>query len=203
MQYIALILLSLFVAGCQSDQPISALDAAPKHVKTPTLNLNLYAAPASISGYHLQGDIGTESQHTRLFRYISDDQKQAIEIAIYALPGGWEQMDNERQVAGHYGQIRQSFAERMVRSGAANVLAEDESINTDPQTGTTVAQARLVGNGGKTVQQHIILLRTSDNLFVRLSMQPVINAVADMQSAHTALREFVAELEERDAQMQN
>ena len=195
MKYIALILLSLIVAGCQSDRPISALDAAPRTVKTPTLNLNLYSAPTSIAGYHLQGDIGTESQRTRLFRYISEDEKQAIEIAIYALPGGWEQMDNERQVAGHYGQIRQSFAERMVRSGAANITAEDESVSTDPQTGVTVAQARLVGEGGKAVQQHIILLRTADNLFVRLSMQPVLNAALDMQLAHVALNEFVAALE--------
>ena len=195
MKYIALILLSLIVAGCQSDRPISALDAAPRTVKTPTHNLNLYSAPTSIAGYHLQGDIGTESQRTRLFRYISEDEKQAIEIAIYALPGGWEQMDNERQVAGHYGQIRQSFAERMVRSGAANITAEDESVSTDPQTGVTVAQARLVGEGGKAVQQHIILLRTADNLFVRLSMQPVLNAALDMQLAHVALNEFVAALE--------
>lgn len=195
MKYIALILLSLIVAGCQSDRPISALDAAPRTVKTPTLNLNLYSAPTSIAGYHLQGDIGTESQRTRLFRYISEDEKQAIEIAIYALPGGWEQMDNERQVAGHYGQIRQSFAERMVRSGAANITAEDESVSTDPQTGVTVAQARLVGEGGKAVQQHIILLRTADNLFVRLSMQPVLNAALDMQLAHVALNEFVAALD--------
>lgn len=181
MRFLLLALLLCGVAACSS--PRSGLPPGVRtSIPTPDVDLSVYQAPASLAGVPLLGEISSENQHARLFRYLAKDGGVTLDVSLYPQPGGWELMDDERRVAGHYGPVRQALAERMIRQGASEVSSDHEALRTTA-AGRVIASGRLVAEGGRTPEQWL-LLTTHGQVFVRLTLSS--HAVAGEQGDTTA-----------------
>lgn len=181
------------LTACNSTPAPRLPDGARTGVPTPRVNLSAYQAPQNIKNFNLLGDISGGSQ-TRLFRYQSIDGNQMLDFSLYPQPGGWELMDEERRVAGHYLPVRQALLEKMLQQGASEVSSDNESLGATAE-GHYIARGRLVADGTRPRQQWL-LLTTYDQLFVRatLSAPGDIPAAATRNTIDLALQQFLQAL---------
>lgn len=186
--------LAILVA-CSSGAPSQRLpDGARTGVPTPEVDLSAYPAPENIIDFSLLGDIRGGSSQTRLLRYQNVEGTQRLDFTLYPQPGGWELMDEERRVSGHYLPVRQALAEKMLQHGASSVTSDNESLSTTAQ-GHYVARGRLVTDGTQPRQQWL-LLTTHDQLFVRVTLTTPADlpAVATRNTLDLALQQFLRSL---------
>lgn len=182
------------LAACSSPPAPRLPDGARTAVPAPTIDLATYKAPENIPGFKVLGDVRGSASHTRLFRYQSIDGKQMLDVSLYPQPGGWELMDEERRVAGHYLPVRQALMERMLQQGASQVSSDNESLSISP-AGHYIARGRLVA-AGKPARQQWLLLTVHDQLFVRatLTAPEGMPATATRNTIDLAVQQFLQAL---------
>jgi len=182
------------LAGCNSTPAPRLPDGARTSVPAPKVDLSVYQAPKNLINFSLLGDMQGSSSQTRLFRYQSLEASQTLDISLYPQPGGWELMDEERRVAGHYLPIRQALVEKLVQQGASTVSSDNESLSTTAD-GHYIARGRLVTEAAQPRQQWLFLT-THDQLFVRITLTAPgdMPAPATRNTIDQALQQFLQAL---------
>lgn len=182
------------LTACNSTPAPRLPDGVRTGVPTPRVDLSAYQAPKNLMAFNLLGDVSGGDSQTRLFRYQSLDDAQLLDFSLYPQPGGWELMDEERRVAGHYLPARQALLEKMLQQGASEVRSDNESLSTTPE-GHYIARGRLVANGVRPRQQWL-LLTTHEQLFVRATLTAPGNspAAATRNTIDLALQQFLQAL---------
>src|SRR5690606_19580656 len=136
----------VLLAACSAAPTARLPDGARTAVPSPNVDLSVYQAPKNILNFNLLGDVSGGSSQTRLFRYQGIEGSQTLDISLYPQPGGWELMDGERRVAGHYLPVRQALLEKMLQQGASEVRSDNESLSATLE-GHYIARGRLVAEG--------------------------------------------------------
>lgn len=142
---LSLPILSLLVA-CAAQPVIEGGDRLPWRVPAAELDISALPAPQVLAGrFVLQGEINNPANQTRLLRYHwRENEQRKLDITLYPLPGGWEDLPAERMVAGHYGQIRQHLVERLMQpSGVIAVNITGETIEHDEAFSHPIVSGRL------------------------------------------------------------
>ncbi|MBQ0753554.1 MAG: hypothetical protein KBT87_02755 [Gammaproteobacteria bacterium] len=161
----------LLIYGCTHTPELTNIEAAPRAIPPVSVDLAAYQAPQTIGPFTLQGDMAASGNPSRLFRYTSSNAGQTLSIVIYPLPGGWEQMDADQQIAGHYGQVRQDAVKQLIKRGATRVDIENEKTYVDPDSQALTAESSIIAtsSAGTTVTQ-TLMLRRSGPIFIRLGL---------------------------------
>lgn len=162
----------ILCAGCNKPPALANIDAAPRSIPTKIIDLNAYHAPEQIGPFTLQGNMTANGNQSRLFRYASSNAEQSLSILIYPLPGGWEEMDAEQQVAGHYGQIRQEVVKRLIDRGATRVEIENEKIystsDAPSDNEALTAESSIMAFSTNNTVTQTLMLRKSGDIYIRL-----------------------------------
>lgn len=184
----------VLLAACSAAPTARLPDGARTAVPSPNVDLSVYQAPKNILNFNLLGDVSGGSSQTRLFRYQGIEGSQTLDISLYPQPGGWELMDGERRVAGHYLPVRQALLEKMLQQGASEVRSDNESLSATLE-GHYIARGRLVAEGARPRQQWL-LLTTHEELFVRVTLSAPgdIPAGATRNTVELALQQFLQSL---------
>lgn len=190
---------TLFVAqvalsACSTPPGPRLPDGARTGVPAPKVDLSVYQAPKNLINFNLLGDVRGGSSQTRLFRYQSVEGNQMLDVSLYPQPGGWELMDEERRVAGHYLPVRQALVEKLLLQGASEVRSDNESLSAT-SNGNYIARGRLVAHGAHPRQQWL-LLTTHEQLFVRATLTSPgdLPAAGTRNTIDLALQQFLQAL---------
>ncbi len=116
-------LLATLIVGC------AVVETSPSRygrigiaVPKPEVTLAQWQAPEQVGSYRLQGTLQTSGSELRLFRYVDPARPvESVEMAIYPLPGGWEDLPPMRVVDSHFPQPREAEMVRLMRHSQADV----------------------------------------------------------------------------------
>ena len=140
----------LFTPGCAREY-MSDLERMNEQIpwEMPAVEVDLEAwqAPPTLGSFSFQGEMQMENRNLRLLRYVrerDDGREQRLDIHLFPIPSGWEDMAPSRLVAGQYGQQRQSLGERAVRQGARDVIISEERIDVTHDISHPLAVGHLL-----------------------------------------------------------
>jgi hypothetical protein len=190
MRTFLLCTIMLLLCACYTAPELTNLEAAPRTIPPAAVNLANYQAPQTIGPFTLQGDMAASASPSRLFRYTSSNAGQSLSILIYPLPGGWELMDADQQIAGHYGQVRQDAVKRLIQRGATRVEIENEQIHEDPDSQVLTAESSIIATSERATATQTLLLRRSGPIFVRLGLTDS-EKINNIDLARSTLNTFV------------
>ncbi|MCH8543045.1 MAG: hypothetical protein LAT61_05710 [Alcanivorax sp.] len=111
------------------------------------VDLEVWQAPSELGSFSFQGEMQMEDRDLRLLRYVrtrDDGREQRLDIHLFPIPSGWEDMAPSRLVAGQYGQQRQSLGERALRQGARDVMVSEERMDVTEQISHPIAVGHLL-----------------------------------------------------------
>ncbi|WP_111656998.1 hypothetical protein [Isoalcanivorax indicus] len=117
----------------------------PWEIPTPEVDLNAWQAPAQLGTFSYQGDISLDQRHLRMLRYtrLRDGKEQRLELQLFPIPGGWDDMPPSRLIAGQYGPQRQQLGERALHRGALEVVVTEERADVEDALPLPVAVGHL------------------------------------------------------------
>lgn len=162
----------LAVTGCMvvsdSSAPYGRVGVA---LADPDIDLALWQAPERLGDYVLQGSVQGAEQNLRLFRYVSAAHPQEIlELSIYPIPGGWEDLPPMRMVEGHFPQSREAELRRLQRHSRADVKETLHESRVDDALKYPVAISELHSQGARQQMSSLLMLTADKPVFLRLRL---------------------------------
>ncbi|MDX1803627.1 MAG: hypothetical protein R3292_06065 [Alcanivorax sp.] len=175
----------------ESDKDAAAL---PHEILAPKIDLKHFTAPPLLAGLKYDGEIS--SHRSRTFLYRNEDRSEELNVAVYGLPGGWDNMSPQRAVAGHYGELRQRRVEKALRNSANALTIVRENLIDLEGHPTAEAQMRWV-EGGRPIENQALLLTLQNSTFIRITnasyqqdsrklLQQTKRALAEFRAAQKA-----------------
>lgn len=162
----------LTVTGCMvvtdSSAPYGRVGVA---LTDPDVDLALWQAPETLGDYVLQGSVQGSQQNLRLFRYINTTRPEEIlELSIYPIPGGWEDLPPIRMVEGHFPQSREAELRRLQRYSQADVEEILHQSRTNDALKYPVAISEVHSRGGHQPMSSLLMLSADKPVFLRLHL---------------------------------
>lgn len=131
----------LLIAACESrEAPMSQL---PWQLDARQVALEELPAPSQLGEFELQGQMENPDAKIRVLRYVHGDSELRMDISLYPMPPGWDGMDPERTIAGHYPQVQESVTRRALRQGASEVALVDSEMYTPEGAPYPILSSRL------------------------------------------------------------
>lgn len=124
------ILAMAVLAGCQSNGDLPEYSGwIGTTIQSQAVTLDNYQPPEQLGVFQLQGEMELPERNTRMFRYqVKDSPRQTLDIMLYPLPPGWDDLPSERTVAGHYGMVKQTLARRITQRHRSDLEAVKERL---------------------------------------------------------------------------
>ena len=162
----------LAVTGCMvvtdSSAPYGRVGVA---LADPDVDLALWQAPEILSEYALQGSVQGSEQNLRLFRYVSTVRPEEIlELSIYPIPGGWEDLPPIRMVEGHFPQAREAELRRIQRHSQTDVTETLHQSTANEAFKYPVAISEMHSQGGRQSMSSLLMLTADKPVFIRLHL---------------------------------
>lgn len=141
--------LMLTTSGCSREVVMTDRERVneriPWEIPTPEVDLNAWQAPEQLGSFTYQGEINLDQRHLRILRYtrLRDNKEQRLELQLFPIPGGWDDMPPSRLIAGQYGPQRQQLGERALHRGALEVTVSEERADVEDALPLPVAVGHL------------------------------------------------------------
>ena len=167
-------LLATLIGGCAvveetSTSPYGRIGIA---VPEPEVALSQWQAPEQLGSYRLQGSMQAGNSELRLFRYIDPARpEESVEIAIYPLPGGWEDLPPMRVVDGHFPQPREAEMVRLIRHSQADVREKLHDTQSHPDLLYPIAISEFHALRTDYPLRTLLLLTDDLPVFIRLRLE--------------------------------
>lgn len=167
-------LLAVFFGGCAvveetSSSPYSRIGIA---VPEPEVALEQWQAPEQLGSYRLQGTLHASNSELRLFRYVDPDRPaENVELAIYPLPGGWDDLPPLRVVNGHFPQPREAEIVRLIRHSQADVREELHASEAHPDLLYPIAISEFHALRTDYPLGSLLMLTADLPVFIRLRLE--------------------------------
>lgn len=173
MRYCVIALLAL-LSACQGPAKTTPQvpDSVPRALPRVAIDLLAYPVPAP-EGYQFMGDAKLEVSQRRVFVYQDTQRPNArLQLAIYAIPEGWDDMPATRLVAGHFGQVRESLIQHLLKTSSDELeLVEDRLVESEGLP-YPLGYA-LLKQGSASSSHYTLMLSAQQPLFVRMEhIQP-------------------------------
>lgn len=150
------------LAACRSTPPA----APPAPAAAP---LNQLVPPATLGNWQQQGSIGQDGQ-MHVFRYL-DAASQVLDLSLYPLPDGWQDLPAEQALNRHFGMLAQQLGTSAQRKyQAERVEVAEPHVATDAASGQQYIDARFTShfNDG-TARITLVSLSLCRGNFLRLT----------------------------------
>ena len=167
------LLITLF-AGCAvveetSTSPYGRIGIA---VPKPEVALEQWQAAEQLGNYRLQGSMQTSNNELRLFRYVDPARSgESVELAIYPLPGGWEELPPMRVVDGHFPQPREAEMVRLIRHSQAEVREQLHDSEAHPDLRYPIAISEFHALRSDYPLATLLMLTADLPVFIRLRLE--------------------------------
>lgn len=184
-------LLATLIGGCAvveetSTSPYGRIGIA---VPQPEVALSQWQAPEQLGSYRLQGSMQAGSSELRLFRYVDPARPaENVEMAIYPLPGGWEDLPPMRVVDGHFPQPREAEMVRLMRHSRAEVREDLHASEAHPDLLYPIAISELHALRSDYPLGSLLMLTADMPVFIRLRLE---TNDPDLSARIPAMREFL------------
>jgi hypothetical protein len=188
------VLLSLALTGCmvveESSQPYGRVGIA---LPDPDTALASLVPPEQLGEFRLQGTLQPSERELKLFRYVSEhDESLVLELALYPIPGGWEDLPPLRMVDGHFAQVREQGIVKLARRSRGDVVEVLGDSLSEPTLLYPVAVTELRSHRGANAMTDLLMLTADAPLFVHLRLESTLaDATALHPTARDALIAFV------------
>ena len=166
VRYSLLVLLAL-LCGCETASVRDVSDM-PHTLPENPVQLERFPTP-ELTGFTFQGDAKLEVSRQRVFLYRADDDSAVkLQLAIYAIPPGWDDMPEARLVAGHFGQVRESVVQHLLRSVGRDLELLDDRLVEDDALAYPMGYAQLRHLDQMPGTFYTVMLTARDPLFIRM-----------------------------------
>ncbi|MDF1820822.1 MAG: hypothetical protein P1U64_04585 [Alcanivoracaceae bacterium] len=195
MRYCLVLALALLVA-CQNPGAGTAAipDSVPRNLPKKTVDLLAYPAPA-LSGYQFMGDGKLEVSQRRVFVYQDTGSDGArLQLAIYAIPEGWDDMAPTRLVAGHYGQVRESLIQHLLRSSNDELELLEDRLVDSAALAYPIGFAQMIQHERAAKTRYTLMLSAHQPLFVRMEHIDGNGDGLNPQQAQALMENVIAQL---------
>lgn len=165
--------LLLTLTGCMvvadSSAPYGRVGIA---LPDPDVDLAAWQAPERLGDYQLQGSLQGSEHDLRLFRYVDPARPdEALELALYPIPGGWEDLPPLRLVDGHFPQSREVELRRLQRHSQADVKEILHDSQSHPALKYPLAISEMHTIGGSRPMSLLLMLTADQPVFLRLRLE--------------------------------
>lgn len=174
MRLLSCALLATLIGGCAvvektSSSPYGRIGIA---VPDPEVALEQWQAPEQLGSYRLQGTLQTSNSDLRLFRYVDPARPaESVEMAIYPLPGGWEDLAPMRVVDGHFPQPREAEMVRLMRHSRADVREDLHDSEAHPDLLYPIAISEFHALRTDYPLATLLMLTADLPVFIRLRLE--------------------------------
>ncbi len=188
----------LSLAGCANPTPENSIrtlqgndgDTLPRQLAGQTLTLDRFGAPPDLAGLESNGEISSDRAGWR--QWLFGDPRTRLTVTVYGLPAGWRDLDQERIVSGHYGQLRQQRINRVYNSDNQSIRFTSERL-FDLEGRLTASARYLVNEPDRRPLHEVLLLTVDDDHFVRIESGSRERDTTELlQMSKRALAEFRA-----------
>ncbi len=168
---LVLLLLAALLGGCQAADQDGAGRRWIGQTLPPVVDVTTLQLPTQLETYVLQGEMAGERGIKRVALYRDQSSGETVKLALYSLPGGWEDYSAERRVSGHYLQVRNDFGRRLLKRGAQSVILIRERMSegdevTPPQAGAIIEAQPATGSA-----RLAFVLSCTEQVFVVISQE--------------------------------
>ena len=175
MRTLLICLLLVSLTGCMvvadSSAPYGRVGIAPPD---PDVDLSSWQAPEQLGTFTLQGSLQGSEHDLRLFRYIDPAQPDdVLEVAIYPVPGGWEDLPPLRLVEGHFPQPREAELRRLQRHSRTDIKETLHANMTDPTLKYPLAITEMQAQNSSKPLSSLLMLTADMPIFIRLRLESV------------------------------
>lgn len=137
-----------------------------------TVDLSQWQAPQQLGEFSLQGSLNSKEQDLHLFRYVHPARPADIlELAVYPLPGGWEDLAPIRVVEGHFPQPREAEMQRLMRHSQADVREILHDSQSDPSLRYPIAISEMRAVRIDRPLGSVLMLTADLPVFLRLRLE--------------------------------
>lgn len=198
---ISALLLSALISACTAERNIESGDRISWQLPSQPLDMQAWPAPDNLAQrFVFQGEIDNPDSQTRLLRYsASDNPERKLDITLYPIPAGWEDLPPSRLLGGHYGQVRQHLVERLMLAGASEINVDEEQLEFDSELEQPVVSSRFEQIFDSQIRITRIAMTTHGPVFVRASL---VLPDDEAEQAHDALigalRDYLAAMRAQD-----
>jgi hypothetical protein len=188
----------LSLAGCATPATQNSIrtlqagdgDSLPRQVPDQPLALGRFHAPPELAGLASDGEISSDRSGWR--QWLFGDPDTRLTVTVYGLPAGWRDLDEERVVSGHYGQLRQQRINRVYNSDNQSIRFTSERL-FDLEGHLTASARYLVNQPDRRPLREVLLLTVDGDHFVRIeSGSRERNTTELLRLSKRALAEFRA-----------
>lgn len=163
----------LSLAGCATPAPQNSIrtleggdgGTLPRQMAGQPLALDRFQAPPALAGLESNGEISSERSGWR--QWLFGDPGTRLTVTVYGLPAGWRDLEQERIVSGHYGQLRQQRINRVYNSDNQSIRFTQERL-FDLEGRLTASARYLVNQPGRRPLHEVLLLTVDNDYFVRI-----------------------------------
>lgn len=122
--------LMTILAGCQNSEELPRYSGwIGTTIESRAVTLDNYEPPETLGAFRLQGEMELPERNTRMFRYQAENNpERTLDILLYPLPPGWDDLPPGRSVAGHYGTVKQTLAQRVTQRNRSDLEALEERL---------------------------------------------------------------------------
>lgn len=141
-------------------------------VPAAAVDLSQWQAPQQLGDFTLQGSLQSSEQNLHLFRYIHPARPgETLELAVYPLPGGWEDLPPIRVVEGHFPQPREAEMQRLMRHSQADVREILHDSQSDPTLNYPIAISEMRAVRIDRPLGSVLMLTADLPVFLRLRLE--------------------------------
>lgn len=195
-----ILILGILLGACAPQQEIRR-EGLPLQLSRDTVDMERWPAPERLAGQFIfQGEINNPASQTRLLRYSDiDDPDHKLDITLYPIPAGWHDLPPSRLLGGHYGQVRQHLAERLMVAGVREIRISDEQMATDDELDIVVVSSRLEQRFDDSSRINRVVLAAHETVFVRASLaSPAEQDPETARILREAFRDYLRSLKPDD-----
>jgi hypothetical protein len=163
-------LLLLGASACQPSEEPEYTGWIGRTPEGPEVSLDNYEPPQELGVFRLQGEMDFPERQMRMFRYQNPDNAgNKMDVALYPLPPGWSDMDDQRAVAGHYGTVKHDMAERLARRNDSRVTVISEKVRSPEGLSDAVAEGVFRETTEDWTRKLVVQISIRDPVFVRVT----------------------------------
>lgn len=187
---------SLLLAGCavpSPEAPATDLGRLGFQPKAPEVDISRYDAPQQAGAFRLKGKLEVPDHDQVVFRYgLPGASDRRLDISLYPLPPGWHDLSAERIATGHYGQVRQAFADRASHRPNTVLRAMQERLRRNVAGDYTVAEGVLLEERGGGARLIVLEITALPEVFVKVTASaPEVDGQEQLEDTRTALTRFL------------
>lgn len=190
-RYLFVLVALVHLLSCQSQVESSAAvsERAFWSIPPSEAQVDQWQAPEALGQFTLVGDVANAEQQRRIL-YYENEEKVALEVKLYPIPGGWEDMPPRRAIGGHQIYQQQQYESRALREGGQAPHWNEETTLEWQSLPHPVLQRTYTHKDPQTTWQQGLWVTLLPPVFVTLHWRGPAAEPVDISQVEQALQTF-------------